>query len=153
VREFATDDERHNVALGLNLKRRHLTREQMRELIASECERTPDASDREIARRLGCSPSTVAAVRRPVSKLDTPPMSREEAEARTEEIRRHLAQMDLSFLGLLTEGVPPVTVAEAMLRAWAGFAEQANDAEVTDGMWRHMVAPRVQAILDRRWGS
>jgi hypothetical protein len=41
VREFATDDERRDVALGLNLKRRHLTREQMRQLIATECERPP----------------------------------------------------------------------------------------------------------------
>jgi hypothetical protein len=61
-----TDDEkRHNFALALNLKRRHVTREQFRELIAAECERTPDASDREIGRRLGCSHHTVATVRRP----------------------------------------------------------------------------------------
>jgi hypothetical protein len=72
VQEFTSDEKRYEFALGLNLKRRHLNREQFREVIAAECERTPDASDREIARRLGCSPSTVGAVRRPVSKLDTP---------------------------------------------------------------------------------
>jgi ParB-like chromosome segregation protein Spo0J len=151
VREFATDEERREFALGLNLKRRHLTREQMRELIASECERTPDASDREIARRLGCSPSTVGAVRRPVSKLDTSPMSREEAEAWTETIRRHLAQADQEFAEALAAGVPPATVAEAILRSWAEAREQINDAEVTDAMWRHMVSPRVEAILN--WQS
>jgi ParB-like chromosome segregation protein Spo0J len=72
VREFANDEERHEFALGLNLKRRHLNREQMRQLIAAECERTPDASDREIARRLGCSPSTVGAVRRPGVQVGHP---------------------------------------------------------------------------------
>jgi hypothetical protein len=73
VREFASDEERYEFALGLNLKRRDLNREQMRQLIASECERTPAATDREIARRLGCSHRTVAAVRRPpdVDKLST----------------------------------------------------------------------------------
>jgi ParB-like chromosome segregation protein Spo0J len=148
VREFASDDERHDVALGLNLKRRHLNREQMRQLIASECERTPDASDREMARRLGCSPSTVGAVRRPVSKLDTPPMSREEAEAWTETIRRHLAQADQDTADALTAGVPPAMLAEAILRTWAEAREQINDAEVTESMWTHMVAPRVEAILN-----
>jgi ParB-like chromosome segregation protein Spo0J len=58
-------------ALALNLARRHLTREQKRELIQREIDRTPTDSDRAIARRLACSPSTVAAVRRPVSKLDS----------------------------------------------------------------------------------
>jgi ParB-like chromosome segregation protein Spo0J len=76
TRNFASDEERYEFALGLNLKRRHLTREQMRELIASEIERTPDASDRAIGRRLGCSHRTVAAVRRPsvVDNLSTIPM-------------------------------------------------------------------------------
>ena len=57
-------------ALSCNLARRHLTREQKRDLIARECQARPDDSDRRIARSLGCSPSTVAEVRRP-SKLDT----------------------------------------------------------------------------------
>jgi ParB-like chromosome segregation protein Spo0J len=65
VQDFTDDEKRHDLALALNLKRRHLTREQFRELIAAECERTPDASDREIGRRLGCSHHTVATVRRP----------------------------------------------------------------------------------------
>jgi ParB-like chromosome segregation protein Spo0J len=94
VREFANDEERHDAALGLNLKRRHLNREQMRELIAVEFEWTPDASDRAIARRLGCSHRTVAAVRRPSAKVDnlSTPMTREEAEAFTERFREELAE-------------------------------------------------------------
>lgn len=72
VRHVADDDEARELALTLNLARRHISREQRRDLIRVECEHRPDASDREIARLLGCSPSTVAAVRRPVSNLDTP---------------------------------------------------------------------------------
>jgi hypothetical protein len=56
----------------LNCARRHLTREQVRDLVASEIARKPDDSDRAIARRVGCSPSTVGAVRKPqLSNLDT----------------------------------------------------------------------------------
>jgi ParB-like chromosome segregation protein Spo0J len=64
VREFSDDEERREVALALKLKRRHLSRLQMRELIAKEIVRTPEASDRAIARRLGVSPTTVGTVRR-----------------------------------------------------------------------------------------
>jgi ParB-like chromosome segregation protein Spo0J len=146
---FASDEERHNTALGLNLKRRHLNREQMRTLIATECERTPDASDREIARLLGCSPSTVGAVRCPVSKLDT--LSKEEAEALTEQIRRRLEQGDRECSEALAAGVPPAMLAEAILRTWAKAAEAINDAAGNDAMWRHVVSPRITAIL--RWSA
>jgi hypothetical protein len=148
VRQFANDEERYEFALGLNLKRRHLNREQMRQLIASECQRTPDASDREIARRLGCSPSTVGAVRRPVSKLDTPTMDREEAEERTRQIQHGLDQIDRLCIGLLADGVPPNAVAGMLKRIWAEAAEHWLDDEITDAMWRHVVTPRVAAILN-----
>ena len=72
VREIADDNEAHDLALTLNLVRRHLNREQKRALIRSEIERTPDASDREIARRTASAPTTVGAVRRRLSNLDTP---------------------------------------------------------------------------------
>jgi hypothetical protein len=136
VREFTNDEERYEFALGLNLKRRHLTREQMRQLIASECKRNPGATDREIGRRLGCSHRTVAVVRRPqVDNLSTP-MSREEAEELTERIRRSLDRFDQDCIDLLADGVPP-----AML------AGQIKDAEDADAVWRHIVGPRVTAIL------
>ena len=125
VQDFTDDERRHNFALALNLKRRHVTREQFRELIAAECERTPDASDREIGRRLGCSHHTVATVRRPVSKdtpeggkLPTPRVTREEAEALTEEIRAGLASWDRSMRGLLRHcfsgTVSPADLAESL---------------------------------------
>lgn len=72
VRHVADDDEAADLAVILNCARRHLTREQVRALVASEAARRPDDSDRAIARRVGCSPSTVASVLRPqVSNLDT----------------------------------------------------------------------------------
>ena len=89
VREVADDNEAHDLALTLNMVRRHLNREQKRALIRAEIERTPDASDREIARRTAGAATTVGAVRRRVSNLDTPlsDEDREEladAEARIE---------------------------------------------------------------------
>jgi ParB-like chromosome segregation protein Spo0J len=63
VIEVADDGDAWNRAVALNCARRHLTREQVRDIIASEIGRCPDDSDRAIARRVGCSPSTVGAVR------------------------------------------------------------------------------------------
>lgn len=67
VREVADEEAARDVALALNLARRHLTREQRRELIAAEVKRRPDDSDRAIARRLCCDHKTVGSVRRELS--------------------------------------------------------------------------------------
>ncbi len=64
VHQVTDDEDARQAALALNLARRHLTREQRRELIAREAADRPSDSDRAITRRLGCSPTTVAAVRR-----------------------------------------------------------------------------------------
>lgn len=91
--KIADDEAALDLAVTLNCARRHLTREQQRDVIAAEAARRPGDSDRAIARRVGCSPSTVAAVRRPVSKLDTPdPITREDAAAITTTIRQTAAQ-------------------------------------------------------------
>jgi transposase len=95
VRHVADDDQAHDLAVTLNCARRHLTREQKREVIRAEAARRPGDSDRAIARRVGASPSTVAAVRRPeVSKLDTSQdtiapklLTREEAKELTAAIK------------------------------------------------------------------
>ncbi len=81
IEKFVADDnEAVDLAVTLNCARRHLSNEQRREVIRAEIIRRPDNSDRAIARRVGCSPSTVGAVRNPkVSKLDTL-MTRDEAE-------------------------------------------------------------------------
>ncbi|MWA02178.1 hypothetical protein F8568_017710 [Actinomadura sp. LD22] len=58
------DDEARSLARMYNLARRHLTREQKRQLIADEITADPDRSDRAIARLLGCDHKTVGSVRR-----------------------------------------------------------------------------------------
>lgn len=73
VSNLDTEQAKRTVALSLNLSRRHLNREQTRQVIAASLAADPDLSDREHARRCGCSPTTVGTVRREseASKLDT----------------------------------------------------------------------------------
>lgn len=72
-----TDTEKRTMALSLNLDRRHLNREQKRALVAESVKADPGLTDREHARRLGASPTTVGTVREAlvqsgeVSNLDT----------------------------------------------------------------------------------
>jgi ParB-like chromosome segregation protein Spo0J len=55
--------ELRTFAYSLNLNRRHLTREQRRDLIAQSLRQDPDLSNREHARRTGTSDKTVAPIR------------------------------------------------------------------------------------------
>ena len=59
-----TDEEKRDHALILNLVRRRLNQQQMRDLIAAELRRSPDLSDNWLAQILGTTDKTVAAVRR-----------------------------------------------------------------------------------------
>lgn len=56
-------EERADLRLCVNLYRRHLSREQVRELVAWALRREPEASDRSIARRCGVNDKTVGSVR------------------------------------------------------------------------------------------
>lgn len=122
--EVVDDDAAVDLALTLNCARRHLSREQVREIIGNELERRPDDSDRAIARRVGCSPSTVGAVRKSagVSKLDRPPATREEALASTAKLRDALEQASAGLyaqVGLALENhisLPEVLGALTMAR-------------------------------------
>ena len=58
-----SDAEKRGMAFTLNLKRRHLNREQRRALIAESLKADPQLSNREHARRTGASPSTVQPIR------------------------------------------------------------------------------------------
>ena len=119
VSNLDTDTDKRTVALALNLSRRHLNREQTRQVIAASITADPHLSDREHARRCGCSPTTVGTVRKAleVSELDTS-MSRVEAEQRLARIQVWLDQMG-EHLRIITElltvcGVPQ-TVADEMV--------------------------------------
>ena len=70
VRPVADDEEARELALSLNLARRHLTTAQRQEFIITELRTTPEHSDRRIARRLGCSPTTVGHYRAEIKKHD-----------------------------------------------------------------------------------
>jgi DNA methylase len=59
-----SDSERVDLRFAVNLYRRHLTRAQMRELIAWSLRERPDQSDRCVARTHSVTDKTVAAVRR-----------------------------------------------------------------------------------------
>ncbi|MGP5169074.1 hypothetical protein [Corynebacterium casei] len=55
---------KRSLAFTLNLKRRHLNREQRRELIAESLKSDPQLSNREHARRTGAHQTTVGTVRK-----------------------------------------------------------------------------------------
>jgi hypothetical protein len=56
-------EERADLRLAVNLYRRHLTRAQMRELIAWALRQSPESSDRCVAQQTGVNHRTVAWVR------------------------------------------------------------------------------------------
>lgn len=67
VVKVTDDDDARSIARMYNLARRHLTREQKRQLIAEEIRARPGVSDREIARAMRCDHKTVGSVRRELS--------------------------------------------------------------------------------------
>lgn len=151
TREVADDDEASELALTLNCARRHLSREQIRQVIARELERRPDDSDRAIARRVGCSPSTVGAVRRgQVSKLDNPSMSAADAEALTGSIREHLTAARESVAALVLEGakggVPIPDLITALTRAMRAHQAE-HQREVFDVFRVAVYEPVIDALL------
>jgi ParB-like chromosome segregation protein Spo0J len=58
-----TDEQKTAMALTLNLDRRHLTREQRRELLAQSIKAEPELSDSQHAKRTGTSDKTATSVR------------------------------------------------------------------------------------------
>ncbi|MBX7434573.1 ParB N-terminal domain-containing protein [Mycobacterium sp. Y57] len=83
------DDDAMDRAVALNCSRRHLTREQVRDIIGHEIRRRTRDSDRAIARRVGCSPSTVGAVRAALcqAEAEIAAEAKRREEERAEEIR------------------------------------------------------------------
>lgn len=105
VSNLDTEQDKRTVALMLNLSRRHLTREQKREVIAASITADPDLSDREHARRCGVSPTTVGTVRKEleVSKLDR--LKKKISETRARLIGMELGLVDLVLRGELRDDV------------------------------------------------
>ena len=63
VRAGLSEQEKRAFARKNNILRRHLTREQIRQLIAEQLQDSPDWADRRIAEELGVDHKTVGAVR------------------------------------------------------------------------------------------
>jgi len=63
IRTGMSEAEKWTHARKLNMARRHLTREQRQELIREQIKATPELSDRQIAKMLGVSNSTVSVMR------------------------------------------------------------------------------------------
>jgi hypothetical protein len=154
VHHVTDDDDARDVALTLNLARRHLSREQRRELIAAEIEARPDASDRAIARRLGCDHKTVGAVRREggeiphPSKLGTSPMTRESAEECLEKARASLDAADEGMTLWLSAGHDPMVLVDMLMEGLRIMsAAVGNDEEFVGPIRTHIIEPRVRAVL------
>lgn len=167
-----SEDSKRGHALAVNLARRQLTREQKRDLIAAEIEHRPEDSDRAIARRLQCSPSTVGTVR--LSKLDTaaPTMSVEEAERFTQEAARLASDYRVMLLdALVRKRWSPAVIAQCIqtvrTRFWLDHGDddpnelRAVFEEMFFDYWLDEMAG-CQAVLgsdvdwehdDARWGA
>ena len=122
----------------------------MRHVIEHELARRPDDSDRAIARRVGCSPSTVGAVRNPkVSNLDT--CSVEEAEESTKQLREAFLQLADGFYGaaqlLLSNNVAPAEIARALLDGKRAF-EARGGIEMMAPFARLLFDPILDYVLD-----
>jgi len=72
-----TEEEKWQYALSVNVKRRHLTSAQKRELIKQELKRTPDIANNWLAEIIGADVKTVQTVRRKmVSTLEIPKLTK-----------------------------------------------------------------------------
>ncbi|MDN6440466.1 MAG: ParB/RepB/Spo0J family partition protein [Acidipropionibacterium jensenii] len=106
-----SESELRGLAFSLNLNRRHLNREQRRELIAESLRSDPQLSNREHARRTGASDKTVGSVRDDLVESAEIPHFSERIDPRTGNLsqaaERHRAtsipQSDLDALNAATE--------------------------------------------------
>ncbi len=72
-----TEEEKRHLALSLNVKRRHLTRPQMRALIDQELKRTPDIASQWLGEMLGVDTKTVQSARKRLeSTLEIPVLTK-----------------------------------------------------------------------------
>jgi ParB-like chromosome segregation protein Spo0J len=63
VRSGLSEEEKRSFARKANVLRRHLTREQVRELIGAQLRDAPEWSDRQVAKAIGVDHKTVGSVR------------------------------------------------------------------------------------------
>lgn len=162
VRAGLTEQGKRDHSRRLNMARRHLSQEQRRTVITDVLAEDPAVSDRAVARLVGCSHHTVAAVRRggqsahPVAV--TRQATREEAEAGTQRISDVLA----TEYRLLTEYRPPLhelpeatkdaLIAEEILRWSDQLGAAGMPPDVVATTLTVVVAPLYAALRDEPYG-
>lgn len=150
TRQIEDDDHAHELALTLNVARRHLTREQRRQLITTEIERRPDDSDRSIARRCGCDHKTVGSVRRELGGETPHPAAADDPGAKdaaefARSIRARLERTDGDIMLALRKGASRGEVVRALSSCQSDI-EATNDPELIDAWWRLVIGPRIDAV-------
>lgn len=103
IRHGLTETEKRQHARRLNLDRRHLDREQRRQLIAEDLRERPEASDRAIAASLGVDHKTVGSVRDGLEAAGEIPQlaEREGRDRRTRRLVQFVPATDGEKRGLL----------------------------------------------------
>jgi ParB-like chromosome segregation protein Spo0J len=150
VRKVADDVDAWDLAVTLNAARRHLNREQRRELIRAEIERRPDDSDRAIARRVGCSPSTAGAVRGQVSNLDTSAetMDTASAEKLNIEIRHSMDENDRLLLQALGAGASPTYLIGLLVSVQKKIEREPAPRAAIDWVQKECFQRRIDWLLE-----
>lgn len=156
VQVVVDDDDALDRAVELNCARRHLTQGQVREVVAVEIDRRPSQSDRQIARRVGCSPTTVGSVRRRVSNLDSPSddaAARQAATELTSRLRDAAGELIDMFQRLLVFGLSNgITATELIgaltIRGRRFAASGQDDAEMVAPLLRMVIDPGIEFLLD-----
>ncbi len=146
VTVFKVKDDRdaYDRAVSLNCARRHLSREQTRSLIASEIRRCPEDSDRAIARRVGCSPSTVGSVRAELRERARELTARIQQEV--EQVRGQIAMH--AQLRHRDKREPWQTVGDVLERAYWGQVSNLDTEEAN--IWTE---PEGFAVFGLMWGG
>lgn len=136
------DDDAWDRAVALNCARRHLNREQRRDLIEAEIRRRPDDSDRAIARRVGCSPTTVGAVR--AETLD--PMHLTRRIAKQIDVMRRDVFMAAVYAH--NDGGSWRAVGDALEQEAAAALSVGNESAIFAPVWAAVFAPMFDSIRE-----
>jgi plasmid maintenance system antidote protein VapI len=135
VRAGMSESEKWTHARKLNMARRHLTREQRRELIREQIKDTPELSDRQIAKMLGVSNSTVSVIRSDLIENGQVCDSHTSMGADGKEYKRHHKSETLDKYAFFTvddyysirERIRSVTDADKLKEIIRNLSESQND--------------------------
>jgi hypothetical protein len=150
IRPGLSEAQKRAHARALNLSRRHLSREQRRELIEDQLRETPEQSDRQIAEALHVDNKTVAARRRDLERREEIP----HVEVRTDTKGRSQPARRTSVIA--KDGREAKRTREALARAGdeAVLPAKLLDVKRTEHLCREaalfapVVIPPVQTIGD-----